>query len=231
MGPCVPVFKQISSELCICVCRFVVNEMIQSEKDYVKDLGVIVEVSLNAGRLKKKDFKMTETAQIKWNEFNLHECWWDYISSVCVCVCLRASCPGWRSEGFQRTWEEKTRSSSATSSRSTTGTASPSHTLIKPHCFPSPPRTLSDSLRVFSCSFFLVELDRCVQNHDLLADLFIRHVSDQRSFSPFLPFLEAATQAAERDDHQRLSYQYSYFIKCLKCVLIYTLKHINIWRK
>lgn len=26
------------------VCRFVVNEMIQSEKDYVKDLGVIVEV-------------------------------------------------------------------------------------------------------------------------------------------------------------------------------------------
>lgn len=31
-------------------------------------------------------------------------------------------------------------------------------------------------------SFFLVELERCVQNHDLLADLFIRHVS------PF-PFL------------------------------------------
>lgn len=28
------------------MCRFVVNEMIQSEKDYVKDLGVIVEVSL-----------------------------------------------------------------------------------------------------------------------------------------------------------------------------------------
>lgn len=26
-------------------------------------------------------------------------------------------------------------------------------------------------------SFFLVELERCVQNHDLLADLFIRHVS------------------------------------------------------
>lgn len=26
--------------------RFVVNEMIQSEKDYVKDLGVIVEVGL-----------------------------------------------------------------------------------------------------------------------------------------------------------------------------------------
>ena len=29
-----------------CVFRFVVNEMIQSEKDYVKDLGVIVEVRL-----------------------------------------------------------------------------------------------------------------------------------------------------------------------------------------
>lgn len=28
------------------MCRFVVNEMIQSEKDYVKDLGVIVEVRL-----------------------------------------------------------------------------------------------------------------------------------------------------------------------------------------
>lgn len=27
--------------------RFVVNEMIQSEKDYVKDLGVIVEVGLS----------------------------------------------------------------------------------------------------------------------------------------------------------------------------------------
>lgn len=26
------------------LCRFVVNEMVQSEKDYVKDLGVIVEV-------------------------------------------------------------------------------------------------------------------------------------------------------------------------------------------
>lgn len=29
------------------LCRFVVNEMIQSEKDYVKDLGVIVEVGLS----------------------------------------------------------------------------------------------------------------------------------------------------------------------------------------
>lgn len=28
----------------MCLRRFVVNEMIQSEKDYVKDLGVIVEV-------------------------------------------------------------------------------------------------------------------------------------------------------------------------------------------
>lgn len=31
-------------EFCGSVCRFVVNEMVQSEKDYVKDLGVIVEV-------------------------------------------------------------------------------------------------------------------------------------------------------------------------------------------
>lgn len=28
----------------VCLCRFVVNEMVQSEKDYVKDLGVIAEV-------------------------------------------------------------------------------------------------------------------------------------------------------------------------------------------
>ena len=26
------------------VCRFVLNELIQTEKDYVKDLGVVVEV-------------------------------------------------------------------------------------------------------------------------------------------------------------------------------------------
>lgn len=26
-------------------CRFVLNELIQTEKDYVKDLGIVVEVS------------------------------------------------------------------------------------------------------------------------------------------------------------------------------------------
>lgn len=43
----------------------------------------------------------------------------------------------------------------------------------------SPPLTPSP----FSFSFFLVELERCVQNHDLLADLFIRHVSSSPSDS------------------------------------------------
>ncbi|CAF88813.1 unnamed protein product, partial [Tetraodon nigroviridis] len=39
---------------------------------------------------------------------------------------------------------------------------------------------------LFSLSFFLVELERCLQNHDLLADLFIRHVSSPPSGSPTL---------------------------------------------
>ena len=40
---------------------------------------------------------------------------------------------------------------------------------------------LSHPLSPFS--FFLVELEHCVQNHDLLADLFIRHVSSSPSDS------------------------------------------------
>lgn len=40
--------------MCVCMCktiklfsvyRFVVNEMVQTEKDYVKDLGTVVEVT------------------------------------------------------------------------------------------------------------------------------------------------------------------------------------------
>lgn len=147
---------KVPSKCWSCVCRFVVNEMIQSEKDYVKDLGVIVEVSLRVWLTNPFYLKT------KWIKFGLF-------------VFLRASCPGWKSEGFRRTWEAKTRSSLATSSRSMTGTASPSctHKSIRNRF----PHVVSNSLCVFSFSFFLVELERCVHNHDLLADLFIRHVS------------------------------------------------------
>lgn len=37
-------FEYTVNDASACLCRFVVNEMVQSEKDYVKDLGVIVEV-------------------------------------------------------------------------------------------------------------------------------------------------------------------------------------------
>lgn len=67
------------------VRRFVVNEMIQSEKDYVKDLGVIVEVRL---RLFLKQRRALTDEDLQLNLLNL---------------CLRASCPGWRSEGSPRT--------------------------------------------------------------------------------------------------------------------------------
>lgn len=64
-----------------------------------------------------------------------------------------------------------------------TGTASLSLTTANKHkrksrflfFFPLT-ASLTHCVCLFS-SFFLVELERCVQNHDLLADLFIRHVS------------------------------------------------------
>lgn len=62
---------------------FVVNEMIQSEKDYVKDLAVIVEVG--------------QTAQYMYHSALLL---WD-VGTSCV-LSFRASCPGWRCEGSPR---------------------------------------------------------------------------------------------------------------------------------
>lgn len=67
------------------VRRFVVNEMIQSEKDYVKDLGVIVEVRW---RLFLKQRRVSAGQDVQLKLLNLR---------------LRASCPGWRSEGSPRT--------------------------------------------------------------------------------------------------------------------------------
>lgn len=34
----------VTSAACLCVLRFVLKELIQTEKDYVKDLGIVVEV-------------------------------------------------------------------------------------------------------------------------------------------------------------------------------------------
>lgn len=53
--------------------------MIQSEKDYVKDLGVIVEVGLTLLDRVRRFMKLI------------------------YCLLLRASCPGWKSEEFQKT--------------------------------------------------------------------------------------------------------------------------------
>lgn len=53
-----------------------------------------------------------------------------------MCRFVRASCPGWRSEASQRTWEEKTKSSLATFSKSMTGTASTWTRQTQTFCFP-----------------------------------------------------------------------------------------------
>uniref|UniRef100_A0A3Q3QAW6 Uncharacterized protein n=1 Tax=Monopterus albus TaxID=43700 RepID=A0A3Q3QAW6_MONAL len=80
---------------------FVVNEMVQSEKDYVKDLGVIVEGFMS--RLEVRGIPEDMTGKDKIVFGNIQQIY------------------DWHRD------------------------------------------------------FFLVELERCVQNHDLLADLFIRH--------------------------------------------------------
>ncbi|XP_015250189.1 PREDICTED: kalirin-like [Cyprinodon variegatus] len=87
---------------------FVVNEMVQSEKDYVKDLGVIVEGFMS--RLEVRGIPEDMTGKDKIVFGNIQQIY------------------DWHRD------------------------------------------------------FFLVELERCVQNHDLLADLFIRHVRSKLDF-------------------------------------------------
>lgn len=52
-----PPYKKSNTSVCMCVLsalcykaafsyRFVLNEMVQTEKDYVKDLGIVVDVSV-----------------------------------------------------------------------------------------------------------------------------------------------------------------------------------------
>uniref|UniRef100_A0A6Q2ZHH3 Uncharacterized protein n=1 Tax=Esox lucius TaxID=8010 RepID=A0A6Q2ZHH3_ESOLU len=94
----------ICTRVCVCVCvcfRFVVNEMVQSEKDYVKDLGVIVEGFMS--RLEVKGIPEDMRGKDKIVFGNIHQIY------------------DWHQE------------------------------------------------------FFLVELEKCVQDHDRLAELFIKH--------------------------------------------------------
>uniref|UniRef100_A0A3Q2ZRW5 DH domain-containing protein n=1 Tax=Kryptolebias marmoratus TaxID=37003 RepID=A0A3Q2ZRW5_KRYMA len=98
--------NQPSSLTCSCLIRrhlprFVVNEMVQSEKDYVKDLGVIAEGFMS--RLEVRGIPEDMRGKDKIVFGNIQQIY------------------DWHRD------------------------------------------------------FFLVELERCVQNHDLLADLFIRH--------------------------------------------------------
>uniref|UniRef100_A0A3Q3X5I4 DH domain-containing protein n=1 Tax=Mola mola TaxID=94237 RepID=A0A3Q3X5I4_MOLML len=95
-------------EIWLCGCRFVVNEMIQSEKDYVKDLGVIVEGFMS--RLEVRGIPEDMRGKDKIVFGNIQQIY------------------DWHRD------------------------------------------------------FFLVELERCVQNHDLLADLFIRHNKPRSEF-------------------------------------------------
>ena len=72
---------------------------------------------------------------------------------------------------IQQIYDWHRESVSLTHTHTHTHTQTHTHTLAR----------LSHPLSPFS--FFLVELEHCVQNHDLLADLFIRHVSSSPSDS------------------------------------------------
>lgn len=49
--------------MCLCVLRFVLKELIQTEKDYVKDLGIVVEVGTMPVVF---DYDQSETARGEW---------------------------------------------------------------------------------------------------------------------------------------------------------------------
>ena len=59
--------------VCVCVCRYVMMELIETEKDYVRDLGLCVEGYMEL--IKKNDIPMPEDMQgkdkIVWG--NIHQ--------------------------------------------------------------------------------------------------------------------------------------------------------------
>lgn len=131
--------------------------MIQSEKDYVKDLGVIVEVS-----------RWLRSRIMRWNSRTVEI---DFPG-------------GWNFSGFHVQAGGQRDSRRHARERQDHLREHPADLRLAQRVSHSGIQTLfngcSDSVRLtswFCFSFFLVELERCVQNHDLLADLFIKHVS------------------------------------------------------
>lgn len=101
-----PVRRFHHSDMTFLLLRFVLNELVQTEKDYVKDLGIVVEV---------RSFPVCNVRCFLKLSFS-GRFWCSY----------RISWSGLRRRAFLMTWKEKTKSSSETSTRSTTGTESKS---------------------------------------------------------------------------------------------------------
>uniref|UniRef100_A0A3P8NU67 Kalirin RhoGEF kinase b n=1 Tax=Astatotilapia calliptera TaxID=8154 RepID=A0A3P8NU67_ASTCA len=133
-------------EFCGSVCRFVVNEMVQSEKDYVKDLGVIVEGFMSRLEVRGIPEEMRGKDKIVFG--NIQQIY------------------DWHRD------------------------------------------------------FFLVELERCIQNHDLLADLFIRH---ERRLHMYVVYC----QNKPRSEFIVIEYETYFEISCRMSISDYLIKPIQ----
>uniref|UniRef100_A0A3Q1CSS6 Non-specific serine/threonine protein kinase n=1 Tax=Amphiprion ocellaris TaxID=80972 RepID=A0A3Q1CSS6_AMPOC len=139
---------------------FVVNEMVQSEKDYVKDLGVIVEGFMS--RLEVRGIPEDMRGKDKIVFGNIQQIY------------------DWHRESVSQTDTQNTTTDTKHYNRHTKHhykhTKHHNRHTTPQQTHKTTQQTSTNTLFCFFCSsFFLVELDRCVQNHDLLADLFIRH--------------------------------------------------------
>lgn len=145
---------------CFVSPSYVLLELVETERDYVRDLGSVVEVNKKNIDLKWVLFKCVFCIFYKWVWFSF----------------LRATWAGWKRREFLTTWEEKTRSSLEISIRFMTGTKSRSSLRYlktplkkKYHYF--------NNSGIFH-SFFLGELEKCLEDPDKLAPLFVKQVKN-----------------------------------------------------
>lgn len=85
-------------------CSYILLELVDTERDYVRDLGLVVEVGRCSIGL-------------------INETFYYIIIHVYVSI-IRATCAGWRKRASLMIWRGRTKSCLATSTRSTTGTKS-----------------------------------------------------------------------------------------------------------
>lgn len=107
-----PITSQLSAlhPSCLCLHSYVLLELVETERDYVRDLGSVVEVR------QKHSYSLGDILVL-------------IISFPCVSQnilfpAFRATCAGWKKKAFPTTWGEKIKSSLGTSIRSMTGTKS-----------------------------------------------------------------------------------------------------------